>query len=234
MSPRFRTYCRAKAFTLVELLVVIAVIAILAAFLMPALRKSVTAARSLVCTNNLRQTGFVAGQYCNESNGYTMEGMPSQYAYPYNYWPYHLAQKGYLAVPQTGASFFTICPEAAPQKWMNYVRCYSMRGVLQGVIAKSTHFRPSGSSVAHAGNSAAAIPAGHIPQSPSRFVLFFDSLDNTSRQSSFANPDSLGLHHDFRAGMLFLDSHVERSATRQGYFTHGRSGGVWANDIPLP
>lgn len=59
------------AFTLVELLVVVAIIAILAALLSPALKAARESARSAACVSNLRQLGLAAVSYAGEVNGYT-------------------------------------------------------------------------------------------------------------------------------------------------------------------
>ena len=58
------------AFTLVELLVVIAVLSLLAAVLVPALRKSVDLAREGACKSNLRNWGVAFLAYAAEHQGY--------------------------------------------------------------------------------------------------------------------------------------------------------------------
>ena len=55
-------------FTLVELLVVVAIIALLIAILLPALTKAQEAVRSVVCQSNLRQIGMWGMQYASEFN----------------------------------------------------------------------------------------------------------------------------------------------------------------------
>ncbi len=56
-------------FTLVELLVVVALIASLAALLLPALTRSKTAAQRIKCVSNLHQLGLATQLYWDDNNG---------------------------------------------------------------------------------------------------------------------------------------------------------------------
>ena len=58
------------AFTLVELLVVVAIIAVLAALLLPALSGARAQARVKICGNNLRQLSFGIRLYADDNNDY--------------------------------------------------------------------------------------------------------------------------------------------------------------------
>jgi prepilin-type N-terminal cleavage/methylation domain-containing protein/prepilin-type processing-associated H-X9-DG protein len=64
-----------RAFTLVELLVVISIIALLLALLMPALGKARKQAQNVVCRSNLKQWGFAYTMYAGDNNGYFFPGM---------------------------------------------------------------------------------------------------------------------------------------------------------------
>ena len=58
-----------EAFTLTELIVVIAIIVILAASLLPALARTRTQALRITCANNLKQVGLGFRTFANDNNG---------------------------------------------------------------------------------------------------------------------------------------------------------------------
>lgn len=58
-----------KAFTLVELLVIIAILAVLMALLLPGLQKARNRARFVACRSNLRQLGIATALYPGDYNG---------------------------------------------------------------------------------------------------------------------------------------------------------------------
>ncbi|HEY5911795.1 MAG TPA: type II secretion system protein [Verrucomicrobiae bacterium] len=60
--------CR-RAFTLLELLVVMAILALLAAVMLPALSRAKTKSRGIVCLSNLHQQGIALRMYLDQSDG---------------------------------------------------------------------------------------------------------------------------------------------------------------------
>ena len=91
--------CRRSAFTLVELLVVISVIALLASMLLPALQKAMAITYAGSCLSNTRYVYPAVSMYTQDNNGFlcTM----SSFSLTSNQWPY--------AVTGTTATTLTWC-----------------------------------------------------------------------------------------------------------------------------
>lgn len=200
---------KTKAFTLVELLVVIGIIALLISILLPALNRARSAAVGLQCMSNMRQIGQAYVMYAGDHRGYYMPGYLDNAAYDAfggaaagvpRWWPYWLM--GYLGKGEfqnmTGLWYQNLprvylCPEHEIGKLnFNTGNGEGSQGSYLMNVYVSTFARPMS-----------------WYRQPSEQIFFFDSYT-----VGHGLPDAVRERHNQHANYLFMDSHVE---ARKGY-----------------
>lgn len=119
-----------KAFTLIELLIVIAIIAILASMLLPALGRAREQAKKISCSGNLKQIGSGILMYASDEKGMLP---PHGEVFPgNNVWQEYVAQN-YLGVLKSSIGAWSntanpfICPsDKSPESLHGLLNSYGM------------------------------------------------------------------------------------------------------------
>jgi len=133
IKTRRKRMNRKKIFTLIELLIVIAIIAILAAILFPSLNTAKELAKSVYCKNNLKQICTVALIYTVDNSELLCPGM-IKYNQPYytDYWySKRILGEELMNKDKTNMinlkAFVLICPSAIP---INGLRRHVWNGIV--------------------------------------------------------------------------------------------------------
>jgi len=222
---------RNGGFTLVELLVVMAIIAILAALLMPALVRARIAARSVNCKNNLRQIGMAVEMFMTNHN--ELYPPVCNGAFLKFWWGTRLGyakdapvdrSKGYLAEYLAGGEI-GMCPQFVPERFELVAA-----GATAGYAYNSFYIGGNGADVLPDWSNWPGMPAkGGEVANPAQTILFCDSATINNifsptrmRENWLLDPPSLNFNppppylpqpvvhfrHGGKANVLFGDGHV--------------------------
>ncbi len=89
-----------RGFTLVEVLVTVAIIGVLAALIFPALSKSKDRANAAACASNLRQIGLAFQGYANDHDGELPRAVNAEdYLWPFALWMGQIAPYANVVIP---------------------------------------------------------------------------------------------------------------------------------------
>lgn len=195
-------------FTLVELLVVIAVIAILASLLLPTLSAALNKAGAIQCINNLKQTGLNLQMYANDHQ----DMIPISYASSNNRAQWAMEIGGETAkLPKT-----VFCPSIPLEKNASYT--YGIKGGPWYAYEDAFNGNEAYQNV---GTSGKVLHLGKLKR-PSEYFILADSIrfggSNRGKGGYMLAPSlSIGIHlrHINRSSLLFAAGNVSAESGRQ-------------------
>lgn len=178
MQKKFKLF---RSFTLVELLIVIAVIVILLGILLPALKSAKDTARSIVCSNNLKQIGMGGFLlYANDNNDYVP---------PYK-------DGGIYWVPRIGE--YVLRPKNIKDKSKLAVWCCPDYQIIDGQL------------YSYCENASVGYVKLSLVRHPSSGFLLTETAESINRISASTFPVEIRFRHSSHANFSFFDFHTGR------------------------
>lgn len=240
-----------NAFTLVELLVVLAIISILMALLLPSLRRARDAAKMAGCASNLHQIGLAHELYSNDNSGlmvplitYYPDSTPGVYPDPGAYWMHllfpYLGRKLIttdMSNAQADAYTLGVKNFRCPATTLTFPDTYDTYWGTELQLAYGLNYSSMSGDYSGSGDvypNGRGTPRGRV-KNPSKFVVVMDAKNYALAYSIVDDPSQPSdayyiptQRHRGRANLLFLDGHVE--SNKRGYFAEdpGYTGNVKA------
>jgi prepilin-type N-terminal cleavage/methylation domain-containing protein/prepilin-type processing-associated H-X9-DG protein len=199
-----------KGFTLIELMVVITIIAILAAMLLPALKKAKDTAQSIKCLGNLKQLGLAAINYADDFNGRlppTLAGPGADTSNPY-LWHFFIKSLGYDGGPAKAAQRYSkgydvwYCPSSSDALKKIKLAGWESRGCYTANIWLEW------------------VGSGRLDKiKPPSQRFIYGEISTTHMGAGqhyyMSERDNMGFYHNYRTNLVFVDGHAASAGYRE-------------------